>query len=568
METRAYQEQSMSKSLPRLLAFLMILLTVPQFVSAQGLEAPIETRRTPQHISADPSPRGIILTSKAPHNPFTMELAGRSVKARGSARLALEIDGRLIALSTVRLQSEDAAAPQEQLLNAFQAHDSELLGRQGWQLVEGSQEAFAFPSGQACLYWAMHTTGSTPGLQERHLATAITRLGANIVVIEGTTTEATGLADLKEYLKTALLTLKPIELASPSGQHALRPGEMPDEMKRASAGARMAESVMGIPHRTLLNIERASDEDAREVGTIRLSSEEMIAAALRLLRKQGPPPPLVGAIVFDGRSAHAINLTGYIAEEGIVQYWDPWGKGSFLAAGSNMAAVEAVPSPTQKRIWHVREDQLERVLYAMTLEFNEVLALNEDLPLRTFQGLGDRLQEAIKQDLFTFFHLEPSATTDRLGGKRAVTFRPSGKKFHDAVAVTVTVNETGRILDVRLDLHRSLIDGEDLVARASAADIVKSFLAAATAEDDAPYVTPLIHELSSVMMQGALVHRSTPMPNLPLQPTKGFLTYLGKEKEFDQRLTRSLLRLQNTEVDTAPMLVVSLETSRRVPPRH
>jgi hypothetical protein len=530
--------------------------------TAQGIEAPIETRRTPADVRAERSEKGIVITSSAARNPFTIEIVGRNIKPRSSARLGLDVDGRTILLSTVALQDKDAAAPQEELLNAFQAYDGEILGQQGWRVTDGSKEAFRFPSGEACLFWLLRAAAP-----ERHLATAITRLGANVLILESATTDATSLSDLKQYLQATLLTLRRPQVAAPEAPPQPQTGDIPDEVKRASAGARMLERLIGNPYSTLLNVDHATEEDLQEIGSVQLSSKEMIAAAVSVVQRQQERTGGIGAMVFDGRASHAINLTGYIAQDDVVKYWDPWGKGSFLAAGSNAAGIEAIPSPTESRIWHVRRDQLQLVLYALTLEFNDLLALTEDMPLHTFRGLGDRLDEATKRDLFTFFHLEQATTVDRLGGGQAATFRPTAPKFHDAVAVTVTINKTGRLLDAQLRLDRDLIESKDLISRASAADIAKSFLAATTANDDAPYVTFLVNEITNAMNRGASVKGSAPSLRLPSQPTPGFLTFLGKEKQFDQRLTRSLLRMQNVEDSGKPMLVVSIETSRRVPVR-
>jgi hypothetical protein len=213
----------------------------------------------------------------------------------------------------------------------------------------------------------------------------------------------------------------------------------------------------------------------------------------------------------------------------------------------------------------VRRDQFERILYAMTVEFNELLALTADMPLHTFQGLGDNLDEAIKRDLFTFFNLKQVSKVDSSAGGQAVTFRPGAPKFHDGVAVTMTIDKAGRLLDAQLKLDRDMIDSPERIMRASAADIARSFLAATTAEEDGPYTTFLINEITNIMKAGALVASSVPGLRLPPQPTQGFLTFLGKEKQFDQRLTRSLLRLQNVEDNGKPVLVVSVETMRRVP---
>jgi hypothetical protein len=370
---------------------------------------------------------------------------------------------------------------------------------------------------------------------------------------------------------SALVAFAPLPLIgnamAQNGEPQRQPGGIPDEIKRASDGARMREGVFGNPYGTLLNVDHAREQDLRETGSVHLSGKEMIAAAVSLLQRQREHARQIGATLFDGKTSHTVNLRGYIAKDDVVKYWDPLGKGSFLAAGSNAAGIEAIPSPTETRIWHVRRDQLEHVLYALTLEFNDLLALTAEMPLHTFRGLGDRLDEATKRDLFTFFHLEQATTVDTSAGGKAVTFRPTAPKFHDALAVTATVDQTGRLLDAQLKLDRDMIESKDLTSRASAADIAKSFLAAATADDDAAYVTFLVNEISNVMMKDALVAGSARSLPLPPQPTSGFLTFLGQQKQLDQRLTRSLLRMQNVDDNGKPVLVVSVETSRRLPSR-
>jgi hypothetical protein len=171
----------------------------------------------------------------------------------------------------------------------------------------------------------------------------------------------------------------------------------------------------------------------------------------------------------------------------------------------------------------------------------------------------------VKQDLFTFFNLEQVGKTDTLAGGQAVTFRPRAPKFRDAVAVTITIDKAGRLLDAQLKLDRDMIDSQERIMRASAADIAKSFLAATTADDDGPHMIFLINEITNIMKAGALVASSVPDLRLPPQPTQGFLTFLGKEKKFDQRLPRSLLCLENVEDNGKRVLVVSVETTRNVP---
>jgi hypothetical protein len=76
------------------------------------------------------------------------------------------------------------------------------------------------------------------------------------------------------------------------------------------------------------------------------------------------------SMVFDGQVGHAVELRGYDFEKNAFVYWDPWGEGSFLEKSNNAAGVAAWPHPTEQRLWMISFDDLERVLYEVTVRLN------------------------------------------------------------------------------------------------------------------------------------------------------------------------------------------------------
>ncbi len=170
-----------------------------------------------------------------------------------------------------------------------------------------------------------------------------------------------------------------------------------------------------------------------------------------------------------------------------------------------------------------------------------------------FGDLGERLEQAKTTPFFDWFHLEETGVT-RANGNALVSFKPSGKKFHDLATVKVTTDARDRILAIELVLDRSFIDDprDGIFAR----DIAKSFLLAGLPELRDPEVMNLINEIqyrgTSTM---PVLKGPTRAPRLPERPTPGYLTYLGQQPSYEHRLPGLLLRLENGKEGPAALVL-------------
>jgi hypothetical protein len=162
-----------------------------------------------------------------------------------------------------------------------------------------------------------------------------------------------------------------------------------------------------------------------------------------------------------------------------------------------------------------------------------------------FDGLvGSRLEDAKKTDLFTWFCLTEIESV-RKGPEYVTRFKPGGGKFRDLVDVCVYTDRKNRILTITLSLDRAFINDKN--DSPFARDIAKSFLQSAFSRQEYSSIAELANEIEYRYEVGEpmviRVHR--PQPNLPLTYSLGYLTYLGKNRSFENNLSRSILRLKN-----------------------
>jgi hypothetical protein len=185
------------------------------------------------------------------------------------------------------------------------------------------------------------------------------------------------------------------------------------------------------------------------------------------------------------------------------------------------------------------------------------------LPLHaaTLGNFGENLEQAKKTEFFSWFHLEQTEAKPQ-DGKQVVSFKPSGRKFHHLVTVTMTTAAGERLQAVELVLLRSFIDSspDGLFAR----DIAKSFLLAGLAAPRDQEAADLINEIQYRGVSGmtALRHESVKEPKLPEKPTPGYLTYSGQHPSYEHPVPGFLLRLENTTRKGVPVLVVSIRSQQ------
>jgi hypothetical protein len=96
-----------------------------------------------------------------------------------------------------------------------------------------------------------------------------------------------------------------------------------------------------------------------------------------------------------------------------------------------------------------------------------------------------------------------------------------------------------------------------------ARDIAKSFLRTAIPRADRAAISDLASEIEHRLQDSnyavpILRHAALSIPNLPLRPTPGYLTYLGLRKVHAEVYSRSALRIENTKVGEVHSLVILL----------
>lgn len=113
------------------------------------------------------------------------------------------------------------------------------------------------------------------------------------------------------------------------------------------------------------DLDLASDDELRQAGHDPAKRDMLMKSSLQ-------------AVVFDGASAHTVNLLQFDRRLGGYVYWEPWAKGTFLGQGNNKAGIAARQHPSSHRYFWVTPEELEKVLYSVLAEW-EVLERDRKL---------------------------------------------------------------------------------------------------------------------------------------------------------------------------------------------
>jgi hypothetical protein len=539
------------KSLTRTTAAVLTTIAFASGSAAMQGQEP-DLAGVPRQVSAKRTGDGITIVSADPRNPFSIALAGKEIKPVSKDRLVLRIDGKEVEVFAMPMAPEVSKESSEKQLADFR---SWLLARwepDQWRAMAANGEQITSPTGEKGVLFAAEREAL--GANRRYRLVAATPNASNIVALIGSSDDSAGLASLKSYLRNALLSLKPGKATSaPAPQE---PAETGPEVTLAE-GLRIWQ-LFGGESRALVNEKLMTKRDSQLADAVPVSPATLLQCLRFAVRAD---VLLMNCIVFDGRSAHVINVQSYDAASNSFSYWDPWGKGSFLAVESNVAGVRATPDPKEERMWIIKADQLEKVFYALTIPFDIAIELSSEVALGSFGSLGDNLIHAEKTDLFTFFHLEHTAKAKNDKGHEVITFKPTGPKFRPLVSLDITTDGKGRLRALDLTLQRSFI--EDPEIGVFARDIAKSLIRQATMPRDRGRIDDLANQIElDVRGQTTLVLRGPTSVRLPDQPTKDYLAFLGKEEAFTRALALSRLTLTNRKNGDEPALVISLETTR------
>lgn len=94
-----------------------------------------------------------------------------------------------------------------------------------------------------------------------------------------------------------------------------------------------------------------------------------------------------------------------------------------------------------------------------------------------------------------------------------------------------------------------------------ALDIAKSLIHTAFvigADQDIQDLADQIENLGT-SSQTIILHKSRKPPQLPAEPTPGYLTYLGQQQSYEHTAAGKTLRLENTTVAGGKSLIISIQ---------
>jgi hypothetical protein len=378
------------------LAYLTALafLTVAPVAGAQVAGSPVPQKIAPTDVSGAKIANGIRIRSQHPDNPFSIELAGQQIRALSAERLIWEIDGKTIELEVATFPSGAALSRSaEDLLRIYRDWDFAATRKNGWE-AKGTAAAFACAD-KPCLAWSSRRPRTTEIAESFRHAAAVMNNDA-VIVLSAVTAGGAQESELKAYLEAALRTVKREE--PPAAAAPQRPNINDPDYRGASLEEvlRLGD-ILGQPHAGLVNKALITAKDGRLPNVIPLEPAALLEFT-RFMLESGLNTHFQ-LIVFDGRSAHAVNATGALADSDTFEYWDPWGRGSFLQEANNAAGVDAVQHPAQPRTWMIKGQDLERVLYAAVLPRSGIIqafrlfALLEGSPDALIAALPDLRSE-------------------------------------------------------------------------------------------------------------------------------------------------------------------------------
>jgi hypothetical protein len=163
--------------------------------------------------------------------------------------------------------------------------------------------------------------------------------------------------------------------------------------------------------------------------------------------------------------------------------------------------------------------------------------------------LGDRLDAALSNEFFQWFHLEryepPQALAD---GKTWHGFRPEGKKFRDLVTLNLET-AADRIAETTLCLDRAFV--EHAKDGAFARDLAASYLRWTLSQEEQASIRDFMSELGDLGPNVIRLASAVPPP-VPAQPSNAYRVFIGRDKDCEIALPGKILRLVNLQARDGP----------------
>lgn len=190
--------------------------------------------------------------------------------------------------------------------------------------------------------------------------------------------------------------------------------------------------------------------------------------------------------------------------------------------------------------------------HALLADINDKLGINcaESAPLGF---IGMSMDDTTKTSFFQWFHFAP-VTSPAAG---IAVFKPSGEKFHNLATLSVNLGANRRITSIDLAIARSFID--DPRDGIFAADLGKSFLAAALPPDDRTAMQHLIDTIGYGGNFGRQVITGAPPANLQInRDSAPYLVWLDRNEYWQRPVGAMSLRLENVRLDETAVLRITV----------
>jgi hypothetical protein len=159
-------------------------------------------------------------------------------------------------------------------------------------------------------------------------------------------------------------------------------------------------------------------------------------------------------------------------------------------------------------------------------------------PTSLLAGVGQSYEEFKKSDLWAFFRMAETERFELLNGHLFVRCKPGA--FQEFIDLELLLSKTGNVEQGNLYLARSWIANAKSM-NPFAIDIAKSFITGMVVAADQAKVEPLTTQIAKG-------------PAKP--PHEGFLAYVGRQVEYREVLSGSVLAMRNCRIANAPWLFI------------
>jgi hypothetical protein len=297
------------------------------------------------------------------------------------------VDGRLLILKIVDPPppSVPVGPTARELLEQVRDENlKSLREEQNAELVPGTDAWLTLPTGEPVWYGEVVSKlqgDAEPDLRIVRMLLGQTVRNRHIVAMAVPVTNPSELEESRKLLRQSILSVKPLQDLPPdraplTAQDVLNRGMTLEQNLRL-----MHEMIPDTSFGALVNRQITAAHDRSLEGVRALAPDRLIAVLKVALGRWQIAPDLPALLdpdspignpmmisVYDGQTGHALQLVAFDRRNDRFVVQEVWRTGSFLQRANNEAGVDAKPFGTRIKEFTVTPDELQRVLYAVTLE--------------------------------------------------------------------------------------------------------------------------------------------------------------------------------------------------------